>query len=133
MVAGIHSERMTSCPLASIHTWLVRNRAAGPRLGAFRLRVGLPITAPSAVICSVDLMGLPLDAPPLVAGRLQGVLDPRTGSVRLAFDGSASPDLTASDPGASREGVRAAGIRAARDLIGHIARECGLGETLATA
>ncbi len=89
MVTCVRSETTVFTSLANIQLWLTQNQGAEVELSGLRLQVGLPITAPRAVICTIWLLEKGGGSVPLVAGRLRGLINPRDGSVRLAFEGIA--------------------------------------------
>ncbi len=124
MVAGVRSETTVYTSLANIHLWLARNQGAEVDLSGSWLHVGPPITAARAVLCTIWLHGELGDDAPLLAGRLRGLINPRDGSVRLGFDGSAAPELAGSASPATRERVRLGGSRRALDMLELIARDC---------
>lgn len=124
MVTNIRSETTVLTSLTNIHLWLARNQGGEVELPGSRLQVGLAMTAPRAVICTIWLLEKRGGPTPLLAGRLRGVINPRDGSVRLGFDGGASRTLAAGNVPATTERVRSEGARVARDLLDLIAGEC---------
>jgi hypothetical protein len=124
MVTGVRSETTVFTSLANIHLWLTQNQGAEVELPGLHLHVGLPITAPRAVICTVWLLEKAGGSTPLLAGRLRGLTNPRDGSVRLVFDGTAAPELAGRGAPATGERVHDELARVARHLLEMIALDC---------
>lgn len=133
MVAGVQTETTLFTSLANLYLWLSQNQGTEIEVPGSRLHVGLPITAPRAVICTVWLLDGTLDSTPLLAGRLRGVIHPRDGSVRLSFTGSAASSLAGTKRPVSSELVRGEGARVARQLLDLIAIGCERADRLLTA
>ena len=96
-VARVSAEIFASTDLSQVCEWLIERQHSPMRLHAdhllalgrhTRLRLGRPITARRAVLCTMWLIE-DADSRPLVAGTLRFVSHPTAADVRLSFDGLA--------------------------------------------
>lgn len=98
MAAAVRSEIVVEAPLAEIYLWMTESRRRDialvgslrpPRPFTGQLRLGMPVIAPRAVLCPVQVFEDGRAVTPVVSGRLRAVVDPRLGAVSLTFDGAA--------------------------------------------
>lgn len=100
LIARISAEMSTLVDLSAVCRWLIECQYNPVRIDAGHLpalgqhtwlRVGRPITAPRAVLCTLWLVAEVGSGGCLVAGTLRFVAHPTASDVRLRFDGRAVP------------------------------------------
>jgi hypothetical protein len=101
LIARISAEMSTLADLSAVCRWLIECQYNPVRLDAGHLpalgqhtwlRVGRPITAPRAVLCTLWLVAEVESGGCLLAGTLRFVAHPTASDVRLRFDGRAVPN-----------------------------------------